>query len=192
MAASRSARGLTVSLPGLGSPSGRSAVIVRARLPRGLERLRRESVDDAAAGVPAHLTMLYPFVAPARLAGGVRESLAAIAARQRPFAYRLAGRAVWPDTVYVRVEPETPFVRLQADLAHEFPDFPIYDTDATFEFAPHVTIAEGAGLARASEAHPAWGALPRPGYAGAVEVIAQGDDDRWRLIWRIPLGRMSP
>ena len=179
-------------LPGLGSPSDRSAVIVRARLPKALDQLRRASVGDAAAGVPAHLTMLYPFVAPERLTADVRETVVAVAARHQPFAYRLEDRAVWPDTVYVRVEPEAPFVRLQADLARAFPDFPIYGTDATFEFVPHVTIAEDTGIGRATDAHPAWASLPRAGRANAVEVIARGADGRWRLIWRVPLGRMSP
>jgi 2'-5' RNA ligase len=179
-------------LPGLGSPSDRSAVIVHARLPRALEQLRRVSVVDAAAGLPAHLTMLYPFVAPERLTSQVRESIAGVAARHRPFDYRLADRAVWPDTVYVRVEPEAPFLRLQSDLARAFPDFPIYGTDATFEFVPHVTIAEGTGLARATDAHPAWASLPRAGRTEALEIIGLGGDGRWRLIWRVPLGRMAP
>ena len=178
--------------PDFGAPSERSAVIVRARLPGALERLRRESVGDAAAGVPAHLTMLYPFVEPDRLTGAVRDRIAGIAPAHRPFEYQLAARAVWPDTVYVRVDPEMRFVRLQADLARAFPAYPIYGTDATFEFVPHVTVAEGEGIARATPAHPAWTTLPRTGRASSVEVIARGDDGRWRLIWRVPLGRMSP
>ncbi len=176
----------------LGAPSEASAVIVRARLPAPLERLRRASVSDAAAGVPAHLTMLYPFAAPARLGADVRAAVAAVAGRHGPFDYRLAGRAVWPDTVYVRVEAEAPFVQLQADLARAFPAFPIYGTDATFEFVPHVTIAEGKGIAGATEGHPAWASLPRAGRAEALEVIARGSDGRWRRIWRVPLGRMAP
>lgn len=191
MAASASPRRLTPPAD-LGAPSERSAVIVRARLPGRLERMRRESVGDAAAGVPAHLTMLYPFVEPDRLGFAVRERVAAVAARHRPFDYQLAARAVWPDTVYVRVEPEVRFVTLQGDLARAFPGFPIYGTDASFEFVPHVTIGEGEGIARTTDVHPAWADLPRAGRASSLEVIARGDDGRWRLIWRVPLGRMSP
>ena len=78
-----------------------SAVIVRARLPAGLERLRRRSVADAAEGVPAHLTLLYPFVEPRLLDASVRRTIAAVAARHAPFHYRLDRAARWPDTVYV-------------------------------------------------------------------------------------------
>jgi 2'-5' RNA ligase len=177
----------------LGAPSDRSAVIVRARLPGGLERLRRRSIGDAAEGVPAHLTMLYPFVAPERLAPSVRALIADVAARHAPFAYRLAGPAVWPDTVYVHVAPEAPFVALQAALADAFPAFPIYGTDAGFEFVPHVSIAEVPASASATTlGDPGWSALPRPAAATSLEVIARRGG-RWRAVWRIPLGgRTAP
>jgi 2'-5' RNA ligase len=166
-----------------------SAVIVRARLPAGLERLRRGSVDDAADGVPAHLTLLYPFIEPGDLDPGVRRALAEVAARHAPLAYRLAGRAFWPDTVYVRVAPVAPFVRLQAELAGAFPTFPIYGRDAGFEFVPHVTIAEGPAVDdSATVADTAWDALPVPDRASAIEVIGQVGTGRWRTVWRIRLG----
>ena len=172
----------------LGSPSERSAVIVRARLPSGLEALRRRSVGDAAAGVPAHLTLLYPFVAPRLLRPAVRALLADVAAGHQPFEYALARAARWPDTLYVAVDPERPFIALQADLARAFPAFPIYGRSAGFAFVPHVTIAEGAALDVATEAHPGWRALPRPAKATALEVIAADETGRWRSVWRIPLG----
>ncbi|MEO8272892.1 MAG: 2'-5' RNA ligase family protein [Chloroflexota bacterium] len=175
----------------LGPPSERSAVIVRATLPAGLERLRRTSVRDSIEGVPAHLTMLYPFVHPALLGPAIRRGIASVAAASRPFEYRLVGSATWPDTVYVAVEPVAPFVELQRRLGAAFPDFPIYGTDPGFEFVPHVTIAEGRVIHDpATLAHPGWRSLPRPGLAAAIEVIARPTNAPWRTIWRLPLGRM--
>jgi 2'-5' RNA ligase len=165
-----------------------SAVIVRARLPAGLERLRRASVGDAADGVPAHLTLLYPFVEPAELTSAVRRSLAEVARRHRAFDYRLRGMATWPDTVYVAVEPTTPLVRLQRDLQAAFPAYPIYGREPTFEFVPHITIAEDPDAARLRlRSDAAWAALPRASRAAAIEVIATEPHGRWRLVWRIPL-----
>ena len=92
--------------------------------------------------------------------------------------------------MYARVEPVRPFVELQARLARAFPGFPIYGTDETFEFVPHVTIAEGSDLAAAEPEHRAWAALPRPARAAALEVIVRDSGGRWRPIWRVPLGRM--
>lgn len=175
----------------MGPPSERSAVIVRATLPPALERLRRRSVGDALDGVPAHLTMLYPFVEPARLGPSVRRRLATVAGATPPFEYRLVGSATWPDTVYVAVDPVAPFVRLQRALAAAFPDYPIYGADPGFEFVPHVTIAEGRAIHDPLVlVDHGWRALPRPGRAASIEVIARPTDAPWRTIWRLPLGRM--
>jgi 2'-5' RNA ligase len=175
----------------LGAPSDRSAVIIRARLPAALERLRRRSVDDALEGVPAHLTMLYPFVEPARLTYDVRRRLMAVAGATRPFEYELAGAATWPDTIYVEVKSVGPFVALQRRLAASFPGFPIYGTDPGFEFVPHVTIAEGPPIGDpATLGDRGWRSLPRPASATSIEVIARPTDAPWRTIWRLPLGRM--
>jgi 2'-5' RNA ligase len=133
--------------------------------------------------------MLYPFVAPDRLSTTVREALAAVAATQSPFDYRLARRAAWPDTIYVAVEPVAPFVALQAALAAAFPAFPIYGADAGFEFMPHVSIAEGHAIDDpATTGDPGWATLPAERRAVALEVILQPRAERWRTIWRVPLG----
>jgi 2'-5' RNA ligase len=169
-----------------------SAVIVRARLPSGLEELRRRRVRNAAVGVPAHLTLLHPFVEPARLDMAVRDRLRVVAERHAAFAYRQVGMAEWPDAVYVAVEPTEPFKRLHNDLQAEFPEWPIYGATAAaaFRFEPHITIADRAGrLEPGVREDPGWRALPRPARADAIDVIATRPDGRWRLVWRIRLGR---
>ena len=174
-----------------GPPSEQSAVTVRAVLPPAHERLRRASVGDAIDGLPAHLTMLYPFVDPARLGPWVRRRLAEVSATVPAFEYRLVGAGTWPDAIYVAVDPVDPFVELQRRLAAAFPGFPIYGTDPGFDFVPHVTVAEGPPIHDpATLDDPAWSSLPRPGRAAFIEVIARPTAAPWRTIWRLPLGRM--
>lgn len=164
-----------------------SAVIVRTRLPAGLERLRRRSVADSEDGVPAHLTLLYPFVEPAGLDAEVRRTIASVAGRHAPFDFRLAGPGRWPDTIYVAVMPADPFVALQADLAAAFPAYPIYGKPSSFAFVPHVTVAEGSTVDDpATIGDPGWAVLPRPSRAEALEVIAD-DGGGSRLVWRVRL-----
>jgi 2'-5' RNA ligase len=168
-----------------------SAVIVRARLPAGLERLRRRLVGNAADGVPAHLTLLYPFIELEELDVGVRRRLRDVTRRQRPFDYRQVRMAEWPDAIYVAVEPTDPFKRLHGDLQAAFPDWPIYGADAPagFLFEPHITIAERQGKLEAGiREAAAWRALPRPARATSIDVIGTRPDGRWRLVWRVPLG----
>ena len=165
-----------------------SAIIIRAHLPAALERLRRRSVADATRGVPAHVTLLYPFVQPSELGTAVRSRVAAIARAETAFDYRLRGPGRWPDTAYAAVEPASPFLRLHRAFARAFPDYPIYGRPG-FELVPHVTVAEGAAATDpATLRHPAWGELPVAARAAALEVIASDARDRWHLVWRIPLG----
>jgi 2'-5' RNA ligase len=165
-----------------------TAVIVPAHLPAGLESLRQRCVDDAADGLPAHLTMLYPFVEPGALGPEVRGAIAAIARRHAPIPYRMAGPRRWPDTIYAGVEPEKPFVRLQADLAAAFPAFPIYGEPAGFMFVPHITIAEGRSIDRPGTTDDAaWSELPSDAVADRLHVIAT-DGGPWELVWSLPLG----
>lgn len=171
----------------LGDPSPRSVVIVRARVPARLERWRRRCVAQAERGLPAHATMLYPFIAPERLGPAVRGRLAGIARRHSPIAHALDGPMVWSDVVYLSLDPSEPFVALQRDLGAEFPDFPIYGPAFDMEFVPHVTIAEeGAGRMPLDDL--AWRSLPSQAVASAIEVIARSADGPWRTVWRIPLG----
>lgn len=167
-----------------------SAVIVRAQLAPGLERLRRRRVGNAAVGVPAHMTLLHPFIEPEALRRSVRRTLRDVAAGHHPFDYRQARLAEWPDAIYVAVDPVESFVRLHRDLQAAFPDWPIYGADPDFEFEPHITVADRQGkLEPGVREDPAWRALPHPAHAAAIEVIATRPDGRWRLVWRIPLGR---
>ena len=166
-----------------------SAVIVRARLPAALERIRMAAIADARDGVPAHLTMLHPFIEPDGLDRRVRRAIEAVARRHRPFGYRMASVERWPDTTYIAVDPDEPFVRLQADLADAFPDYPIYGRSADFVFVPHISIAEDGQMDRTPARRILASAGPSArARATALEVIATGATGQWRTVWRIRLG----
>ena len=161
-------------------------------LPEGLARLRARCVGDAADGVPAHVTLLYPFVGPDTLDRGVRARVASVAARHRPFEFDLSGPFRWPDTIYAGVEPAGTFLAIHRELAAAFPDFPIYGRPPGFELVPHVTVADGPFVDDPSVARdPAWSSVPVRRAARALEVIASDGGGRWRLVWRLTLGLQS-
>ncbi len=162
-----------------------TALIVRVRLPEPLETLRVGAVPNASRGLPAHITLLYPFAAPQELDGGLQAAIALALERHHAFPYRLSGPARWPEVLFASVDPEGPFRSLYADLAAAFPDFPIYG--GGFEFAPHVTVAEGTVGLGGLEASPAWATLPLKATASSVELIVL-DEGAWTTRWRFPLG----
>jgi hypothetical protein len=171
---------------GLSAPDA-SALIVRVHLPPALDALRRANVPDARLGVPAHLTLLYPFVPVGKLEPSLRRSIAAIVAHHVAFDYHLTGPKVWPDTIYAGVDSGRPFLEIHRELAAAFPDYPIYQARVG-DLVPHVTVAEGPAVADARTVEdPAWHALPTRRRAYSLELIAPGRDGRWSTVWRFRL-----
>jgi 2'-5' RNA ligase len=163
-----------------------TGLILPVRLPRQLEKIRLDSVVEATRGLPAHITLLYPFAPPNALDRGMRARIARIVGDHSSFGFRLAGSARFPGVLYASVEPEAPFVSLQADLAAEFPALPVYG--GAFEFVPHITIAEGTSADLPGTAdRRAWASLPLAATARSVQLIVRSGGT-WRVAWRMPLG----
>ena len=169
------------------SDGAESAVVVRLPIPSALEHIRRRHDPVAGVGIPAHVTILYPFVDPLELVGGVRRQLAAIAARHEPFRVRFERVGLWPGVVYLAPEPADRFSRLIDDLVAAFPHHPPYG-GAFDEVIPHLTITESADSPLDVIAAEAAASLPFERPVTRLEVLVEGPDSRWRAHWRIPLG----
>lgn len=163
-----------------------SAIIVRVHLPPTLEALRRAHVGDANKGLPAHVTLLSPFVREDALLPPLREEIAALLSSHHAFDYHLIGPKTSSDTIYAGVDSERPFLDLYRDLSAAFPDYPIYE-DKAAEVIPHVTIAGASAPDKRIVEDRAWHALPTRRRAHAVELIAPGLDGRWATVWRFRL-----
>ena len=167
-----------------GVPHRESAIAIKVRLPADLERFRVAHVPNAALGVPAHITLIYPFVPADLLDAAVRRRVARALASNPPFVFRLAGVRRWPNAHYLAVEPVEPFEAIVRSLVEAFPEYPPYAGE--FEYVPHVTIAEGDDRSLARMARD----LSVP--VGEQEVtrillIAQGRDGTWRYRWTFGL-----
>jgi len=120
-----------------------SALIVRVPQADPFVARLRERFDPAARlGVPAHITVLFPFASPERITPARLEALRAIAASVRVFAFRLARIERFPGTLYLAPEPVESFVALTEALALKFPEFPPYGGEFD-TIIPHLTVAQG-------------------------------------------------
>jgi 2'-5' RNA ligase len=161
-------------------PSPDSALIIRVQLPPALEALRRQQVADASEGIPAHVTLLYPFAEPPAIDRDVRDLIGAIVERHHALTLRLGGLGRWPDILYATVEPDGPVRALQAELAAAFPSLPLYG-DPPLRFVPHVTVVEGPGVEDpAVAADPAWRELPVTRHVPEVDLLVKARG-RWRI-----------
>ena len=90
--------------------------------------------------VPAHVTLISPFVPPDGIEAGHLSELESLFSDVVPFSFTLDQTAQFPDgIVYLAPEPATPFRQLTFALARAFPEYPPYE--GRFEtVVPHVTV----------------------------------------------------
>jgi 2'-5' RNA ligase len=134
------------ALPGAGIPDDRESallvVVPEAELAVGRHRARLDR--SARDGVPAHLTVLYPFLRPASIDAPVLASLRGLFAGFPPFAVTL-DRVGWFGTEVVWLGPrdERPFQALTSGAFAAFPDCPPYGGRHA-DVVPHLTIGDRA------------------------------------------------
>jgi 2'-5' RNA ligase len=117
----------------------------------------RAQLDRAAAwGVPAHVTVLYPFVPPDTITGTVIEKARAAVAQVPAFDCEFR-RSAWfgDDVVWLAPEPAAPFRALTSAVHAAFPLYPPFG-GVYADVVPHLTIGDrpagGPGALRAAEA----------------------------------------
>jgi 2'-5' RNA ligase len=103
----------------------------------------RQRFDPSARrNVPAHVTILYPFMAPAMVDADVLEELRRIAFSVPRFDYRLRETRRFPVALYLAPDPDDSFSALTDRIFESFPDYPPFE--GKFEtVVPHVTVAHG-------------------------------------------------
>ena len=169
--------------------TGESAIIVPVRVPVAVSRLRDRMDPSAAEGVPAHVTLLYPFMAPERLGDDVRRAIEDIVGAEPAFPVVFNAVRRWSNVVYLEPEPADPFRRLTAALAAAFPEYPPYGA-AYDEVIPHLTVAQDVPeefFAAAEHALP--GLLPIRDVVHEAWLIGHTPEQPWHTLWRLPLGQ---
>ena len=151
------------------------------------DRWRRAHTADGAAGMPPHVTLLYPFVDDAVLGEPELEAVRAVVSAHAAFDFTLARLDAFPGVLYLAPEPDGPFRELTAALARAFPEHPPYG-GAFDDVVPHLTLAEDAAAPLEEIRVDVAGALPIAARAGEAAVMRLVDD-RWAVHARAPLGR---
>ena len=148
---------------------------------------RRRHTYDAPLGVPAHVTLLFPFVPAEQLTEDVEERLARLISAAGAFDVAFAGTARWPGLLYLEPQPSEPFSALTEAIAAAWPEHPPYEGE--FEVViPHLTVAEsedGQLLDRiATDVEPH---LPIELLVREAQLYFEDDAGRWHERRRMPL-----
>jgi hypothetical protein len=173
------------------APSDQSALVVLVPEAEPCVAALRARYDRAARlGMPAHVTVLYPFRHPDRVSPAVTDALAALFAGIPRFGFRLAGLCGFKDVIYLAPEPVAPFDALTRAVAARFPDTPPYG-GAFADPKPHLTVAQqppATCLLDASSEFLAGAGAALPLACRATEVVlAVKRAGRWSIGAHFPL-----
>lgn len=96
---------------------------------------------SAALGVPAHITLLYPFLPPAEIDAQEIERLEELFAQVPGFPLQFNESRRWPDVLYLHPSPPELVRALMERLFAAYPQLPPYGGQVA-EPTPHLTIAQ--------------------------------------------------
>ena len=104
-------------------------------------RFRSEYDETASRGVPAHVTVLYPFVPFIELTDTVISALRGLASEVNEFSFELTEWSSFESALWLRPTPEEPFKELTQKLYARFPEYPPYGGEHA-SVQPHLTVAQ--------------------------------------------------
>lgn len=170
-----------------------SALVVLVPEAEGLVKPFRDRHDpSAAAGVPAHITLLYPFKPPATIDGRDMATLRELFARFAPLRFELTRVRRFPaETLYLEPMPDDPFRQMTLAIWKEFPETPPYGGRHP-DIVPHLSVARMADerqLDRVAEAFSlaARNTLPIQTWVDSVALLDTASG-RWQTRATFALG----
>jgi 2'-5' RNA ligase len=169
----------------------RSALIVVVPEAEALVAALRLRYDPMAAhGVPAHVTVLFPFDSP--IDDATADRIGAICCQHPAFAAEFVAVERFPGlVVWLRPEPSEPFSALTAAVFAEFPEHPPYGGTIA-EPIPHLTVADEVNAATASklqaELDPR---LPIRSQIDELTLLVEDEARRWSVARTWQLGAVA-
>ncbi|TWD77280.1 2'-5' RNA ligase superfamily protein [Variovorax beijingensis] len=151
--------------------------------------LRQRFDATAKLGVPAHITVLGPFMDPQQITPAVLDRAQHALNRVAAFSFSMGRVARFPATAYLAPEPPEPFIAMTKALVDVFPDFLPYGGEHQ-SVVPHLTVAHG----NPSEADAAAAELQkRLDASGGIladctsVVLIENSTGRWEELHVFPL-----
>ena len=184
---------MTETSPTSPPTEGDSALLIAIPEAEPVVRAMRLAHDAVAAdGVPAHVTVLYPFVPRDRLTDEVRAAISSVIGELPAFGYRFDRVARFGNTnVHLAPEPASAFARVTDAVHAKWPEHPPYG-GAIDVVVPHLTVGDGldrpvadALAAEANEALTRHG--PIVGQATNVDLITWRPGGGWSVDSRFSL-----
>jgi 2'-5' RNA ligase len=170
--------------------SGLAVLVPEAEALVGSFRSRYD--PSAAAGMPAHITLLYPFKPPDELGEAEIGTLNQCLSGFRRFDFSLTTTRRFPSgALYLAAEPDEPFRQLTLAIWNCYPETPPYGGRYS-SVVPHLTVGQLADEQQAEQvavefARASQGQLPIHATASEIALMHTLTGS-WQLRTTIPLG----
>jgi 2'-5' RNA ligase len=158
-----------------------------------VSEVRARHDPSVRLGVPAHVTLLFPFMAPEAVSGSVLDSLRRLFAGFEAFSVRFADACRWPQEAYLAPQPSAPFVALTAGIASAFPKYPPYEGRHA-DIVPHLTVAQGSAVAAERAIEEVRAALTEAGPIHSMcraATLLENSSAAWRVMHTFPFARIG-
>jgi 2'-5' RNA ligase len=163
------------TLQAMPDPGPRSGLIIEVPEAEHAVRRHRELLDASALlGVPAHITVLFPFVPPSSIGPEVRTALGYLFAGAGRFRFELS-HPDWfgDDVLWLAPRDPGPFRALTERVFAAFPAFPPFEGQFD-DVVPHLTIGHDRPVRELRAAEEAvLACLPIAATASAVTLMTQ-------------------
>jgi 2'-5' RNA ligase len=175
----------------------RSALVVEVPEAEPLVSEWRAKHDwSAQHGVPAHITLLFPFAPTEKVDDRLHAGLGALFANHPAFSFSLSHVARFPEVAWLAPEPADPFQALIEAIASRYPEYPPYE-GIHDEVIPHLTVAEGGPELQDEVEAAITPSLPIEAEARSVSLLLEDESGWWNPGERYPLagnatGRFTP
>jgi hypothetical protein len=168
-----------------------SALIIAVPEAEPLVKAVRERFDySAGVGVPAHITILYPFMPPHEITPDVLRELRELFAQFSAFEFTLPETRRFPSVLYLAPLPAEPFKALTQAVVDRYPGYPPYGGEYS-DLTPHLTLADrldAAQLADVEREFRQQHGAQLPVQAAAQELLLiENSSGRWRTREVFPL-----
>lgn len=151
----------------------------------------RERFDASARlGVPAHITLLYPFVSPGKITEAVLGEIRGALSLASAFTYALTRIDRFPGALYLAPEPAAPFVALTQRLVDRFPGYLPYGGQHG-SIVPHLTVAQAGEAEHALAEAQLAATLPGTGIQATCSevVLIENSSGLWKPMHSFRLAR---
>ena len=169
----------------------KSAIVVPVPETDHLVAWHRRALSPRSATVPAHVTVLYPFVHPSMIGSGtiedIERALAGVSAFECAFT-----QVKWfgDEVVWLEPKPDEHFRSLTRAVCERFPSHEPYAGEHP-ETVPHLTVADsrtGDSVSRRRAATDIAAALPIHARIDRVRLVAGTDEHGpWHTVAEFPL-----